>query len=144
MAIARVLAMQLKIMLFDEPTSAPDREMINEVLDVMVNLAKEGTTMIVVTHEMGFARKVSHRIIFMDEGRIVEEGDPRRFSQIPRKSGPAIPGQDSGAPARTRSHLASRASRDARLPSTRKRMTTDAVIVTSLHGKHARARVGDG
>jgi len=78
-AIARALAMQPKIMLFDEPTSALDPEMINEVLDVMVNLAREGMTMIVVTHEMGFAKKVSHRIIFMDEGRIIEEGTPETF-----------------------------------------------------------------
>ena len=84
-AIARALAMQPKIMLFDEPTSALDPEMINEVLDVMVNLAKEGMTMIVVTHEMGFAKKVSHRIIFMDEGRIVEEGDPKEFFASPKE-----------------------------------------------------------
>jgi putative glutamine transport system ATP-binding protein len=84
-AIARALAMQPKIMLFDEPTSALDPEMINEVLDVMVNLAREGMTMIVVTHEMGFAKKVSHRIIFMDEGRIVEEGDPQKFFASPRE-----------------------------------------------------------
>ncbi len=84
-AIARALAMQPKIMLFDEPTSALDPEMINEVLDVMVNLAREGMTMIVVTHEMGFAKKVSHRIIFMDEGRIVEEGEPHAFFANPKE-----------------------------------------------------------
>ena len=84
-AIARALAMQPKIMLFDEPTSALDPEMINEVLDVMVNLAKEGMTMIVVTHEMGFAKKVAHRIIFMDEGRIVEEGSPQEFFANPKE-----------------------------------------------------------
>ncbi len=84
-AIARALAMQPKIMLFDEPTSALDPEMINEVLDVMVNLAREGMTMIVVTHEMGFAKKVSHRIIFMDEGRVVEEGDPQKFFANPKE-----------------------------------------------------------
>jgi polar amino acid transport system ATP-binding protein len=83
-AIARALAMQPKIMLFDEPTSALDPEMINEVLDVMVALAREGMTMVVVTHEMGFARKVSQRIIFMDEGRIVEEGGPDTFFAQPR------------------------------------------------------------
>jgi polar amino acid transport system ATP-binding protein len=83
-AIARALAMQPKIMLFDEPTSALDPEMINEVLDVMVALAREGMTMIVVTHEMGFARKVAHRIIFMDEGRIVEEAPPQLFFAQPR------------------------------------------------------------
>jgi ABC-type polar amino acid transport system ATPase subunit len=83
-AIARALAMQPKIMLFDEPTSALDPEMINEVLDVMVNLAREGMTMIVVTHEMGFAKKVAHRIIFMDEGRIIEEGTPETFFAQPR------------------------------------------------------------
>ena len=68
-----------KIMLFDEPTSALDPEMISEVLDVMVELAKEGITMVCVTHEMGFARKVANRIIFMDEGQIVEENDPDKF-----------------------------------------------------------------
>ena len=83
-AIARALAMQPKIMLFDEPTSALDPEMINEVLEVMVNLAQEGMTMIVVTHEMGFAKKVSHRIIFMDEGRIIEQGTPETFFIQPK------------------------------------------------------------
>ena len=71
-AIARALAMQPKILLFNEPTSALDPEMIKEVLDVMVDLADEGLTMIVVTHEMGFARKVAHRIVFMDQGRLIE------------------------------------------------------------------------
>jgi ABC-type polar amino acid transport system ATPase subunit len=84
-AIARALAMQPKIMLFDEPTSALDPEMINEVLDVMVALAKEGMTMVVVTHEMGFARRVAHRIIFMDEGRIVEERSPQAFFAQPKE-----------------------------------------------------------
>ncbi len=84
-AIARALAMQPKIMLFDEPTSALDPEMINEVLDVMVNLAREGMTMMVVTHEMGFAKKVAHRIIFMDEGRIIEEGNPQDFFANPKE-----------------------------------------------------------
>ena len=83
-AIARALAMQPKIMLFDEPTSALDPEMINEVLDVMVSLAREGMTMIVVTHEMGFAKKVSHRILFIDEGRIIEEGTPETFFASPK------------------------------------------------------------
>ena len=82
-AIARALAMQPKLMLFDEPTSALDPEMIGEVLDVMVKLAKEGITMIVVTHEMGFAREVSDRVIFMDEGRILEEGSPEHFFKNP-------------------------------------------------------------
>jgi polar amino acid transport system ATP-binding protein len=82
-AIARALAMQPKIMLFDEPTSALDPEMINEVLEVMVNLAREGMTMVVVTHEMGFARRAAHRIAFMDEGRIVEEAPPERFFAQP-------------------------------------------------------------
>ncbi len=72
-AIARALSMDPIAMLFDEPTSALDPEMINEVLDVMVQLAKEGMTMMVVTHEMGFARKVAHRVIFMDQGHIVED-----------------------------------------------------------------------
>ncbi len=84
-AMARALAMQPKIMLFDEPTSALDPEMIQEVLDVMINLAKEGMTMIVVTHEMGFARTVAHRIIFIDEGRIVEEAVPDVFFANPRE-----------------------------------------------------------
>jgi polar amino acid transport system ATP-binding protein len=84
-AIARALAMQPRIMLFDEPTSALDPEMINEVLDVMVELATDGMTMLVVTHEMGFARKVAHRIIFMDEGRIVEEDTPERFFGTPKE-----------------------------------------------------------
>ncbi len=84
-AIARALAMDPICMLFDEPTSALDPEMINEVLDVMVELAREGMTMMVVTHEMGFARKVSHRIIFMDEGRIVEEGEPGAFFANPKE-----------------------------------------------------------
>jgi polar amino acid transport system ATP-binding protein len=83
-AIARALAMQPKIMLFDEPTSALDPEMINEVLDVMTDLAREGMTMVVVTHEMGFAKRVSHRIIFMDEGRIIEEGSPDTFFSQPK------------------------------------------------------------
>jgi len=78
-AIARALAMQPKIMFFDEPTSALDPEMIKEVLDVMIELAKSGMTMIVVTHEMGFAREVADRIIFFDEGTIVEEAPPDRF-----------------------------------------------------------------
>ena len=78
-AIARALAMQPKIMLFDEPTSALDPEMIREVLEVMVQLAKEGMTMVVVTHEMGFARSVAHRVVFMDQGRIVEDAAPEAF-----------------------------------------------------------------
>ncbi len=78
-AIARALAMHPKIMLFDEPTSALDPEMIKEVLDVMKTLAREGMTMVVVTHEMGFAREVGDRVIFMDEGRIVEQGRPEEF-----------------------------------------------------------------
>ncbi|OGL03173.1 MAG: polar amino acid ABC transporter ATP-binding protein [Candidatus Rokubacteria bacterium RIFCSPLOWO2_02_FULL_68_19] len=83
-AIARALAMQPKIMLFDEPTSALDPEMINEVLEVMTDLAREGMTMVVVTHEMGFAKRVSHRIIFMDEGQVVEEGKPETFFAAPK------------------------------------------------------------
>jgi polar amino acid transport system ATP-binding protein len=83
-AIARGLAMNPKIMLFDEPTSALDPEMINEVLDVMKALALEGMTMIVVTHEMGFAREVAHRVIFMDEGRLVEENTPTLFFTQPQ------------------------------------------------------------
>ena len=83
-AIARALAMQPKIMLFDEPTSALDPEMINEVLDVMTSLAREGMTMIVVTHEMGFAHRVSTRIIFMDEGQILEDESPEVFFTQPK------------------------------------------------------------
>ena len=75
-AIARALAMNPNIMLFDEPTSALDPEMIQEVLDVMLNLAKEGMTMVVVSHEMGFARAAAHRVILMDEGEIIEQGPP--------------------------------------------------------------------
>jgi len=83
-AIARALAMRPKAMLFDEPTSALDPEMISEVLDVMVDLAKEGMTMMVVTHEMGFARRVAHRVVFMDAGRIVEVQAPEPFFAAPR------------------------------------------------------------
>ncbi|MFP6776442.1 MAG: amino acid ABC transporter ATP-binding protein [PS1 clade bacterium] len=82
-AIARALCTNPKIMLFDEPTSALDPEMISEVLDVMVELAKEGITMICVTHEMGFAKKVANRIIFMDYGQIIEENDPENFFNNP-------------------------------------------------------------
>jgi polar amino acid transport system ATP-binding protein len=82
-AIARALAMDPKIMLFDEPTSALDPEMIGEVLDVMKSLAKEGMTMVVVTHEMGFAREVADRVIFMDAGSIVEVGTPEHFFTSP-------------------------------------------------------------
>jgi glutamate transport system ATP-binding protein len=85
-AIARALAMQPKVMLFDEPTSALDPEMINEVLDVMVGLAHEGMTMIVVTHEMGFARKAADRVVFMADGQIVEEATPDQFFTNPRSS----------------------------------------------------------
>jgi len=83
-AIARALSMDPIAMLFDEPTSALDPEMINEVLDVMVELAREGMTMMVVTHEMGFARKVAHRVIFMDGGRIVEDAAKKDFFGKPR------------------------------------------------------------
>ncbi len=84
-AIARALTMEPKVMLFDEPTSALDPEVIGEVLEVMVNLAKEGMTMCVVTHEMGFAREVGDRVIFMDEGQIVEVGSPDHFFTNPRE-----------------------------------------------------------
>jgi general L-amino acid transport system ATP-binding protein len=83
-AIARSLCMSPKIMLFDEPTSALDPEMIKEVLDVMVSLAEEGMTMICVTHEMGFARQVAHRVIFMDQGQIIEQNAPEDFFTNPR------------------------------------------------------------
>jgi glutamate transport system ATP-binding protein len=82
-AIARALAMDPKVMLFDEPTSALDPEMINEVLDVMTSLAHEGMTMVVVTHEMGFARRAANRVVFMDGGRIVEASDPETFFTTP-------------------------------------------------------------
>jgi glutamate transport system ATP-binding protein len=83
-AIARALAMEPKLMLFDEPTSALDPEMISEVLDVMVDLARDGMTMIVVTHEMGFARRAAHRVVFMDDGRILEDRAPDDFFSDPR------------------------------------------------------------
>jgi glutamate transport system ATP-binding protein len=82
-AIARALAMRPKVMLFDEPTSALDPEMVTEVLDVMVSLAKEGMTMVVVTHEMGFARRAADRVVFMDDGRIVEQNTPAEFFDHP-------------------------------------------------------------
>ncbi|GAA2537442.1 amino acid ABC transporter ATP-binding protein [Microbacterium mitrae] len=85
-AIARALAMHPKVMLFDEPTSALDPEMINEVLDVMVELAAEGMTMIVVTHEMGFARKAANRVVFMADGQIVEEATPEEFFNNPKSA----------------------------------------------------------
>ena len=85
-AIARALAMKPKIMLFDEPTSALDPEMINEVLEVMTDLARDGMTMAVVTHEMGFARRVAHRLVFMDEGRVIEENSPEKFFTAPQSS----------------------------------------------------------
>lgn len=85
-AIARALAMEPDVMLFDEPTSALDPEMVGEVLGVMKSLAKDGMTMVVVTHEMGFAREVGDRILFMDEGRIIEEGTPEDIFQNPKNS----------------------------------------------------------
>ena len=84
-AIVRALAMEPKIMLFDEPTSALDPEMVGEVLDVMRELARSGMTMVVVTHEMGFARDVADRVVFMDEGRIVEEGSPEAIFTSPKE-----------------------------------------------------------
>jgi general L-amino acid transport system ATP-binding protein len=83
-AIARSLCMAPKVMLFDEPTSALDPEMIKEVLDVMIGLAREGMTMLVVTHEMGFAKSVAHRVIFMDAGQIVEQNTPYEFFDNPQ------------------------------------------------------------
>jgi glutamine transport system ATP-binding protein len=83
-AIARSLAMNPKLILFDEPTSALDPELVGEVLDVMKDLAKEGMTMIVVTHEMGFAKDVADRVIFMDDGRVIEENDPEQFFSYPQ------------------------------------------------------------
>ena len=89
-AIARALAMNPKIMLFDEPTSALDPEMIGEVLDVMKNLAQEGMTMLVVSHEIGFAREVAHRMMFLDEGKIVEEGRPEEILNCPKNERTAV------------------------------------------------------
>ncbi len=83
-AIARALAMKPKVMMFDEPTSALDPEMVQEVLDVMITLAKEGMTMFVITHEMGFARRAAHRVIFMDYGEVVEDNTPDEFFTNPR------------------------------------------------------------
>ena len=83
-AIARSLCMKPRVMLFDEPTSALDPEMVKEVLDVMINLAEEGMTMLVVTHEMGFARSVAHRVLFMDFGEVVEQNDPESFFSNPQ------------------------------------------------------------
>jgi glutamate transport system ATP-binding protein len=85
-AIARALAMRPKVMLFDEPTSALDPEMINEVLDVMTTLAEEGMTMLVVTHEMGFARNAAHRVVFMADGEIVEDAAPKEFFSAPKSN----------------------------------------------------------
>jgi glutamate transport system ATP-binding protein len=85
-AIARALAMRPKVMLFDEPTSALDPEMVNEVLDVMTSLAREGMTMVVVTHEMGFARKAGDRVLFMSDGEIVEDAPPEEFFTAPKSS----------------------------------------------------------
>ena len=84
-AIARALAMKPKVMLFDEPTSALDPEMVTEVLDVMKSLANQGMTMVVVTHEMGFAREVVDRVLFVDEGRIIEEGTPKEIFENPKQ-----------------------------------------------------------
>jgi polar amino acid transport system ATP-binding protein len=84
-AIARALAMEPKVMLFDEPTSALDPELVGEVLEVMQSLAREGMTMVVVTHEMGFAREVAHRVVFMDEGQVVEEGPPEAILRNPQQ-----------------------------------------------------------
>jgi glutamate transport system ATP-binding protein len=85
-AIARALAMRPKVMLFDEPTSALDPEMVNEVLDVMTGLAKDGMTMLVITHEMGFARKAASRVIFMSEGEVVEDAVPAEFFRAPKSA----------------------------------------------------------
>lgn len=84
-AIARAIAMKPKVMLFDEPTSALDPEMVTEVLDVMKSLANQGMTMVVVTHEMGFAREVGDRVLFVDEGRIIEEGTPKEIFENPKQ-----------------------------------------------------------
>ena len=94
MAIARALAMEPRLMLFDEPTSALDPELVGEVLDVMRGLARDGMTMVVVTHEMGFAREVGDTLVFMDEGRIVEAGQPARGADQPAaRAHPRVPVQ---------------------------------------------------
>ena len=85
-AIVRALCMEPDVMLFDEPTSALDPEMVGEVLDVMKQLARDGMTMVVVTHEMGFAREVGNRVVFMDEGRIVEQGTPEEIFRRPQSA----------------------------------------------------------
>lgn len=85
-AIARALAMEPKVILFDEPTSSLDPEMVGEVLDVMQSLAKTGVTMVIVTHEMGFARRVANRVVFMESGRIVEQNEPEKFFGAPKES----------------------------------------------------------
>jgi glutamate transport system ATP-binding protein len=85
-AIARALAMDPMVMLFDEPTSALDPEMINEVLDVMTALAESGMTMVVITHEMGFARRAAHRVVFMDDGRVIEQANPEKFFTAPESA----------------------------------------------------------
>ena len=101
-AIARALAMKPALMLFDEPTCALDPEMIGEVLEVMEELAHEGMTMIVVSHEMGFAREAADRVVFMDDGQIVEEGSPEALFSAPQHSGPGLPLEDplTGSPSR--------------------------------------------
>ena len=97
-AIARALAMQPKAMLFDEPTSALDPEMVGEVLDVMTSLARDGMTMVVVTHEMGFARHAANRVVFMADGQLVEEAAPEEFfAQPPQRAGQGLPLQDPDA-----------------------------------------------
>jgi L-glutamate ABC transporter ATP-binding protein/L-aspartate ABC transporter ATP-binding protein len=106
-AIARALSMDPIVMLFDEPTSALDPEMVNEVLDVMVELAHEGMTMMCVTHEMGFARKVANRVIFMDKGNIIEDCQKEAFfgdPSCPPRTHPALPQQDPATLIRQQRH----------------------------------------
>ncbi len=91
MAIARALTMNPKVMLFDEPTSALDPEMVKEVLDTMVDLAREGMTMLVVTHEMGFAREVANRVVFMDAGQVIESTRRRNLRQSGARANKAVP-----------------------------------------------------
>ena len=116
-AIARALCMNPRIMLFDEPTSALDPEMIKEVLDVMVDLAEEGMTMLVVTHEMGFARQVANRVIFMDAGQIIEQNEPEAFFTNPAaRADQAVPQPDPALILAVGSRLNSASARDCRLP----------------------------
>ena len=143
-AIARALAMQPKIMMFDEPTSALDPEMIKEVLDVMVELAESGMTMIVVTHEMGFARQVADRMVMFDEGKVVEIGTPEQVLEHPQaRTHPAVPGANSDLtrpdlPAAAKLHCASE---DPRIPGPSVSGGDAGLAERSIHGARLLAQV---